>query len=444
MTNYFIYLAETNVVFIILYTAYRLVFEKDRNFTVRRIYLLGILGVSFLLPLIPETIRATASRFAPLSIPLEGITVYAYEPENPVPGYSSPWRFAAYLYIIVLALGGLRILFQLAGILWAVRRSGKIRFEGKEIFSNKRLQASSFFGFVFLDPASLGSDSASHILVHENIHRKQLHSLDRILAELFVMLNWFNPLSWMFRNSVVQNLEYMADRGVMNQGISRDSYQLSMINQYIGSASITNSFSQQIKKRINMLNKNYKTGSSWKIAMILPLALVAIVAISCTEKQNDKEPVYSISEQGNEEVSTLSDPGEQLFYVVDEMPAFNGGEPIEFRRYIAENIRYPEEAIKNGVTGKVFIKFIVTKTGKVKIPDQSLLAEQEGKSLDEVVVVGYRTLNEDDPMPDEKYIELLKREVIRVVSESPDWQPGKQRGVPVNVLFTFPVNFALQ
>jgi len=63
---------------------------------------------------------------------------------------------------------------------------------------------------------------------------------------------------------------------------------------------------------------------------------------------------------------------------------------------------------------------------------------------DEVVVVAYRTLNEDDPMPDEKYIRMLKEEVIRVISGSPDWEPGKQRGIPVNVLFTFPVNFVMQ
>jgi len=172
--------------------------------------------------------------------------------------------------------------------------------------------------------------------------------------------------------------------------------------------------------------------------------LIAVVAISCTEKQNDGEPVYSVSEQGNDDGQQVSPLDQELFYIVEEMPEFNGGEPIEFRKYIAENLRYPAEAIEKGVTGKVFIKFVVTKTGKVTIPDQTFLAEQEGKPIGEVVVVGYRTLKEDDPMPDEKYIELLKEEVIRVVAGSPDWQPGKQRGVPVNVLFTFPVNFALQ
>jgi hypothetical protein len=78
------------------------------------------------------------------------------------------------------------------------------------------------------------------------------------------------------------------------------------------------------------------------------------------------------------------------------------------------------------------------------IPDQESLAKIEGKPLDEVVVVSFRSLEEDAEMPDEKYIELLKQEVIRVVSSSPDWEPGRQRGQAVNVIYTFPVNFVLQ
>jgi hypothetical protein len=61
-----------------------------------------------------------------------------------------------------------------------------------------------------------------------------------------------------------------------------------------------------------------------------------------------------------------------------------------------------------------------------------------------VVVVAYQSTQEDAPAPEEKYIQMLKDEVKRVVSSSPDWKPGKQNGQAVNVIFTFPVNFALQ
>lgn len=187
-----------------------------------------------------------------------------------------------------------------------------------------------------------------------------------------------------------------------------------------------------------MLNKNYKLGSRWKLALLLPLTVIAFFVVSCTDKDapvKDIEPAEEIVAQT---------PEMEVFTVVEEMPTFNGEEAIEFRRYIAQNLVYPPEATANGVTGKIIIKFIVDKEGKVVVPDQKTMANIEGKSLDEVVVASYRKIAEDAEEPDEKYIEMLKKEVIRVVSSSPAWVPGKQRGIAVNVMFTFPVNFVLQ
>jgi len=184
-----------------------------------------------------------------------------------------------------------------------------------------------------------------------------------------------------------------------------------------------------------MLNKNYKLGSSWKVAMLIPLAALAFFFVSCTEKDvKADEPI-------TEEPSIAET---EIFYVVEEMPTFKGEEPREFRKYIAQNLKYPKEAIEAGVIGKIYIKFLVNDEGKVIVPDQETIAKAEGKAIDEVVVVAYRTLKEEDEVPEEKYIQMLKEEVIRVISESPDWTPGKQRGKNVSVMFTFPVTFALQ
>ncbi len=105
-----------------------------------------------------------------------------------------------------------------------------------------------------------------------------------------------------------------------------------------------------------------------------------------------------------------------LFYVVEEMPTFNGGDAgIEFRKYIAENLQYPEIATKKAIEGRVIVQFMVNTAGKVQ---------------DALVV---RSV---DP--------ALDKEAIRVVMSSPDWTPGKQAGEEVNVLFTFPINFVIQ
>ncbi|PID92401.1 MAG: energy transducer TonB [Bacteroidetes bacterium] len=107
---------------------------------------------------------------------------------------------------------------------------------------------------------------------------------------------------------------------------------------------------------------------------------------------------------------------EEVFFIVEDMPTFNGGDPAtEFRRYIGENLRYPDIAAENGISGRVIVQFAVNKVGKV---------------VDAKVIRGI------DP--------ALDKEAIRVVMTSPKWTPGKQRGKAVKVLFTFPINFVLQ
>ena len=107
---------------------------------------------------------------------------------------------------------------------------------------------------------------------------------------------------------------------------------------------------------------------------------------------------------------------EQTFYIVEDMPLFNGGDPAtQFRKYIQENLKYPQIAAENGISGRVIVQFVVDSRGKV---------------TDAVVVAPV------DP--------ALDKEALRVVLSSPAWTPGKQRGKPVKVFYTFPIMFVLQ
>jgi beta-lactamase regulating signal transducer with metallopeptidase domain len=439
MNNLFAYLVELNISLMILFMAYKLFFEKDKNFTVRRIYLMGVVLLPLILPLLPDSLRMPVGQMTPLSISLEEITIFgsgtAAEAGNSI-NFTS---ILLILYLVILALGIMKVFLQLARITHAIMNAKRYAAGGTILLASKSLHASSFFGYIFIDPDSMKESSFSHILEHENIHRKEWHSIDRILVEIFVLINWFNPVAWMFRRSVIENLEYLADSAVLRKGTDPTKYQLSILNQYIGSASISNQFSSQIKNRINMLNKNYKLGSRWKLTLLIPLTVIAFFVMSCTDKD------APISDMESTEETVAKAPEMEVFMVVEDMPTFNGGEAaVEFRKYIAQNLKYPVEAAEAGATGKVLIKFIVNKEGKVVIPEKEALAEIEGKPLGEVVVVAYRKVNDDAETPEEKYIQMFKDEVRRVVMSSPDWTPGSQRGKTVNVMFTFPVNFVLQ
>ncbi len=128
--------------------------------------------------------------------------------------------------------------------------------------------------------------------------------------------------------------------------------------------------------------------------------------VSCNNimGQNDSLQKVQLQEK-NEEVIN--------FYVIENKPEFPGGQ-VAMLKYIAENTKYPEIAKEKGISGKVFVQFVIDKDG----------------SVTKVKVM--RGVNR-----------LLDKEAIRVVKSMPKWKPGTIHGKAVKVLFQLPINFTL-
>lgn len=108
-------------------------------------------------------------------------------------------------------------------------------------------------------------------------------------------------------------------------------------------------------------------------------------------------------------------PAEPKTYITaQEMPSFPGGESAMIK-FIMDNVRYPSDALQNGIEGTVYLQFVVTATG----------------DIDRIVVT-------------RKANPLLDAEAERVVSIMPKWRPGKQDGNPVAVYFSLPVVFRIK
>lgn len=105
----------------------------------------------------------------------------------------------------------------------------------------------------------------------------------------------------------------------------------------------------------------------------------------------------------------------EIFFIVEDMPDFKGKGLNGFRNWVMKNLEYPEIAAENGISGTVYVTFVVEPTGLVN----------------KVTIV-----RGVDP--------ALNKEAVRVVKTSPKWTPGKQRGKAVRVAFTFPIKFVLQ
>ncbi|HEX5001932.1 MAG TPA: TonB family protein [Bacteroidia bacterium] len=128
-----------------------------------------------------------------------------------------------------------------------------------------------------------------------------------------------------------------------------------------------------------------------------------------TEEGDTSGVDYSLLE-GNDVV----EQPDQVFTIVEQMPTFPGGEG-ELRNYLQKNVKYPPFARENGITGTVYLQFIIGKDGSVS--DVKLL-RGIGGGCDE--------------------------EAIRVVKAMPPWKAGKQSGNPVTVMFNLPVKFSLK
>jgi protein TonB len=121
----------------------------------------------------------------------------------------------------------------------------------------------------------------------------------------------------------------------------------------------------------------------------------------------DVAPVVVADEEEEEETA-------EVFFIVEDMPEFPGGD-LALRKFIANAVKYPVIAQENGIQGKVYVTFVVGKDGSVR---DAKVARGVDPSLD--------------------------KEALRVVNSLPKWKPGKQRGKPVNVSYTVPINFVLQ
>ncbi len=145
--------------------------------------------------------------------------------------------------------------------------------------------------------------------------------------------------------------------------------------------------------------------------------------INIVENDQDVDDDLEITDAEDETENTVvdvtsfddfktEDTGEQeIFQVVETMPAFPGGSPTA---WVNKNIKYPVLAMENGISGKVYIQFVIEKDGSIT---DVKVARGVDSSLD--------------------------KEAVRVVKSMPKWTPGKQRGKPVRVAYTLPINFQL-
>jgi TonB family protein len=411
------YLLQSSMSIILLYAVYALFLERETFFAVNRIYLAGSMAISLIMPFFSRSIPLSSdSEFYRNVLDTIVITPGMKAGAESLP--LTTMQGALIVYLTGVALFLLRFVFQLFQVTGLIRKFGVARHEGLRIvFTASNYQPFSFFRLVFIPVSLQGKASLSQVIAHEKVHIRQAHTLDLLLLELLTVVQWFNPVVWLYRRSVKSVHEYLADEGVLHHGFSRKDYAELLLDQTLGIQvnDLTHNFNYSLlKNRMIMMTKTRsKRWRSLKAVFAIPVITLLVVAFStpATSVLAQEEPKKA---QNSESAIKVREPEETVYEVVKTMPEFKGGYDA-LVQFMVSNIKYPEEAKKKGTTGTVFVSFIVNKFGKITNP---------------------KILKSADP--------LLDAEAIRVVKAMPDWHPGKDdNGEAVNVAFTLPINFSI-
>ena len=424
-----LYLLQVNVGLILFYALYKLVCTRDTFFRSRRFILIVSLVLPFILPFIDvrewlesrdRMIMLTHFDYSAV-LPEIVVGSEAVETGNRV-FVLSEW--IGYLYLA----GVVALLVRLAVQAFSLYRL-IVRMPEKEINGvcvkclNDPSGPFSFFRWIFMNPAAVKEDEISEILTHEMAHVRQHHSVDVLLAEMVSICCWMNPFAWLLKREVRLNLEFLADRKVMEAGFATKSYQYHLLGlAYNHKYGLSNNFNfSHLKQRIIMMNKKKSNAVGHiKYALFVLPAFALLVAgnISCSQDasqtEDAKEEVVAPVSPEAKEAPADSTAKEEVFMVAEQMPEFPGGMK-ELLKFLQNNLKYPENAMKNNVQGRVIVQFVVEKDG-------TLTEFKVARSVD----------------PD------LDAEALRVLQIMPKWKPGMQRGKIVRVKFTVPVSFKLQ
>ena len=435
MGNFLVYILKSAACLAVFYLFYKLLMSRDTFHRFNRFALLGLLVLSSLLPLVEASVNSPAA-VQETMLTLEQLLLLAdIQPEGESMAAATPSATVLWLRAALLVyLTG--IVFFIVRNLCSLARLGRLICQGKREALNSYLPDRkeknvrlvvhdhdiapfSWMHWIVIARKDL-EENGREILIHELAHIRNRHSWDLLLADLCIFVQWFNPAAWLLKQELQNIHEYEADETVLREGVNARNYQMLLIKKAVGTRlySMANSFNHSsLKKRITMMLK--EKSNPWaraKYLYILPLAALAVTAFARPEVSAVADEISAVkviapavhdSIQPNVQTAVAA-PSSAL----DQMPEFPGGMEA-LNTYLRNNIRYPQEAQKAGIQGRVIIQFIVSKDGSI---------------TDAEVVESV------DPQ--------LDAEGLRLIKNMPRWKPGMRKGQAIRVKQTLPIRFA--
>jgi bla regulator protein BlaR1 len=292
----FVFLLKVNIALLLFCAGYYLVLRHLTFYTLNRVYLLAAILFASIYPEI--NLSAFVQGHEALARPVQQVVINWQGPvQNLIKPLSQPnyWHWAEVIFWLGAYIFALRLAVQLFSLYKLYKSSKPATINNHQVrIMDKDAPPFSFWQSIFVNPSKHEPADLKAILLHEQVHVNEWHTADILLAELSSIFYWFNPGIWLIKKAIRENIEFITDRKILNNGIDSKSYQYSLIsvsfnNQQPG---IVNHFNiSTIKKRIIMMNA--KRSSKLKLtryAFLVP-AVITLLLVFSISKADFAKPI---------------------------------------------------------------------------------------------------------------------------------------------------------
>lgn len=348
MPALFVYLLQVNAVLVLFYLAYRFLLRPLTFYTLNRFFL--VFGIAFSLAYPRIDVSWMLNQQPQLSNQLAAVApdwraVALLPAQAPVPVF---WQALTILFWAGSMVMALRLLGQLYSLYRIHQQSMLACHEGMHYRQVAgQVNPFSFWQTAYLNPDQHCPEELTSILRHEHIHVRQWHTLDVLLGEFNIVLCWFNPGAWLFKQAVRENLEFSTDRQMLQSGVNSKAYQYSLlhISDLAQGASLVNNFNFiTIKNRITMMNKKPSSRKYVaRYAVLVPLiAAPLFILTACSEEPAATAPKV-IQVQASEPAQALAD----VVYYIDGKEVADGTfKKLDTKEIESMNVFKGESAVK--------------------------------------------------------------------------------------------------
>lgn len=481
---------------------YHVFLRNERYFLLNRLFLITGLIAALIMPFVsinlPVQIVEAATNQASVTVDL---------PVAQTIVTNTSTSSISYIYVLnLLFIAGLitfiiRLSYQTIKVFLIILQSKSNALGNLKVIKTDLFPAPfSFFSYVFVNP-SITDIETREIVNHEAEHIRQHHWLDLMLSETVCLVQWFNPVAWLYGHYIRQNHEYLADTMALKRTNNPAVYRAVLINQLLGGEAIRlgHMFSYSLNKKRFTMMTHISIKPIHKAKLLLAIPAIIGVLFACSELDEN------YGSRNASKINSVNIPAKE-----DGMIVYVDNMIYDIQESILNDLLKPEllQSInvlkgdnalqKYGVLGRNGVIEITTKNGDFANIYKDFVTNLTEEQQRKMNWIDQRTKDGDEifmlvqqmplfPGGDEalrnylatslKYPEeanaqrisgrvyvqfvintkgktekikilrgvhpLLDSEAFRVVDEMPDWQPGMHDGSPVAVSYTVPINFVI-